>query len=153
VLFRANVGGHDLVTNESNDTWVLRTDFRTDNDSDWVLSRLDPRGQVKWSARYGDTRQDTATGLALDFDDNAYLTGMASVRGGLFNMFYSLRARLVKIDALGRQVLAADVPNTAVPSGVHVDVDRTILVPGLESTSAWVETKASSCPRWWPFCR
>lgn len=120
-LWKKDVGGFSLASNGSGDVWVagprakfswifrLKLDFET--------SRIGLDGTVKWTRHYNVSRNDVASGIEVDEDDNAYVVGLVQEQSGFFRKTYTPHNDVVKYDSSGRELFRArhDVREPARP--------------------------------------
>jgi len=100
--------------------------------ADFFISKLDSNGNFLWAKRFGGTGYDNASGVALDSDENIYLTGEFSGTvdfdpgPGVFNLVSSGGADIfiLKLDSNGDFLYAQSFGSVSQDRGVAVAVDQ-----------------------------
>lgn len=90
--------------------------------SDVFMTKFDPSGVEVWSRQIGSNAHDTVYSMALDSEDNAYLTGnttgnLGGVNAGLYDAY------LMKFDTSGSQLWTRQIGTSLENYGAGVAVD------------------------------
>lgn len=105
---------------------------------DWVVLKISPAGQVLWTSRLAGPAKagDVARGLAVDANNNIYVTGSMQFTEG----FYTTQVHTVSFSPLGairwQQSLPFATGGFSQGESVALDSDGSVVVGGSDGTDA-----------------
>jgi uncharacterized protein YjdB len=120
--------------------------------TDGYLARIDNNGNLIWATYYGDTGNDSAKSVVVDYENGIYIAGMTNSASNIASgsahqttIGGSDDAFIAKFDSSGNRIWATYYGGTGadVATAMNVDIAGNILMTGITGSTAGIATSGT----------